>query len=186
MIARGFAGAVVLASVVVIAWAIELFAATTSMQIRTFGINPRRWDSLIGILTAPMLHLDASHLASNTGPFLVLGWLVMLRGFETFAAVSLATALVSGLGIWLIGEARSVHVGASGVIFGYLGYLLARGWFERRATSILVAGAVALFYGGMILGVLPGDPGVSWEGHLFGFIGGVAIARALAHRVTGQ
>lgn len=99
-----------------------------------------------------------------------------------FLIVTIITAFVSGVGTWLTGDAGSVHIGASGVVFGYLGYLLLRGYFERSAVAIGLSLLVASLYGGLLLGVLPNQPGISWEGHLFGFIGGGLAARLLAKR----
>ncbi len=103
-----------------------------------------------------------------------------------FAVVTVAGALTSGLGAWLIGGAHTVHVGASGVIFAYLGFLMARGWFERRFGAIALSVAVTWLFGGMVFGVLPTvGAAISWEAHLFGFLGGVGVARALGTRIRG-
>jgi membrane associated rhomboid family serine protease len=111
-------------------------------------------------------------------PFLVLGWLIMLRETSDFFWVSLVSAFVSGLGTWMFGSS-AIHIGASGVVFGYLGYLLARGYFERSMTAIAISLFVGTLYGSLIWGVLPTRMGISWEGHLFGFLGGVLAARLL-------
>lgn len=136
------------------------------------GIYPRQLDGLEGILWAPLLHGNFRHLLANTLPFLTLGGLIMLGKAEDFWAVTFISALVSGLGTWLIGSTYSVHIGASGVVFGYFGYLLLRGYFDRSAFAITASVLVILFYGSFLWGVLPNQPGVSWEGHLFGFLGG--------------
>ena len=104
----------------------------------------------------------------------------MLGKAEDFWAVTLMSALASGLGTWLIGAPNSVHIGASGVVFGYFGYLLLRGYFDRSAFSITASMLVILFYGSFLWGVLPNQPGVSWEGHLFGFLGGCLSAWLLS------
>jgi membrane associated rhomboid family serine protease len=103
----------------------------------------------------------------------------MLRRTSDFFVVSAIAMLVGGLGTWLFG-APALHIGASGVIFGYLGFLLLRGYFERKFASILFSVFVGILYGSLIWGVLPGQPGISWEGHLFGFLGGVLAAKLLA------
>ena len=113
-----------------------------------------------------------AHLAANTIPFIVLGWLVMLRSTSDFFVVAVVSAVVSGLGAWLLGGSRSVHVGLSGVIFGFLGYLLARGIYERRLSAIVLALIALVLYWGALWGMLPLQAGVSWQGHLFGFLGG--------------
>ncbi|HEY0581191.1 MAG TPA: rhomboid family intramembrane serine protease, partial [Chloroflexota bacterium] len=113
-------------------WCIELVDVVMfGGTLDRFGIRPRRLDALAGILAAPLLHSGWAHLAANSLPFVVLGWLVMLRKVRDFFVVSVVVVVIGGLGVWLIGSANSVHVGASGVIFGYLGYLIARGYFER-------------------------------------------------------
>jgi membrane associated rhomboid family serine protease len=134
---------------------------------------------LRGILFAPFLHANLQHLLSNTVPFVVLGWLVMLRDKTHFGRVTLAAALASGLASWLLGAPGSVHVGASGVIFGYLGFLMLSGWYARTIGSVLLSVGVTALWGGLVFGVLPSVPGVSWQGHLGGFIGGILAARAL-------
>jgi membrane associated rhomboid family serine protease len=142
-----------------------------------FGIVPRTTDGLIGILVAPFLHADLNHLLANTVPFLLFGWLVMLRDRRHFLPVTLYSMLGAGLLSWAIGAPGSVHVGASGVVFGFLGFLLLSGWYARSFASIALSVLVAAVWGGTVAGVLPGTPGVSWQGHLGGFIGGVLAAR---------
>jgi membrane associated rhomboid family serine protease len=142
-----------------------------------FGIVPRTVSGLTGILVAPFLHANLNHLIANTIPFLLFGWLVMLRDRRHFLPVTFYAMLGAGLLAWSIGAPNSVHVGASGVIFGYLGFLLLSGWYARSVASIAVSVLVAVVWGGTIAGVLPGTPGVSWQGHLGGFIGGVLAAR---------
>ncbi len=143
-----------------------------------YGIIPRHVIGLRGILFAPFLHANFAHLIGNTIPFIVLGWLIMLRETSDFLWVSVIAGFVSGLGTWIFGSA-GVHIGASGVIFGYLGYLLARGYFERSMLSIAMSLFVGTLYGSLIWGILPTQIGISWEGHLFGFLGGVLAARLL-------
>ncbi len=135
-----------------------------------------------GILFAPFIHGDFQHLIANTVPFLTLGWLVMLQRTSDFFIVTAWTMLVGGIGIWIVGAPRSVHIGASILIFGYLGFLLFRGYFQRNVPSIVLSIAVAAIYGSLVWQVLPSQPGVSWEGHLFGFIGGAIAARSIAKK----
>ena len=163
-------------------WCIEAFNALIGHALDAWGIVPRTETGLIGIVCAPFLHGSIAHLASNSLPFLILGWFVMLWRVSDFVWVSVIAALAAGLGTWLIAPAGTVHVGASGVIFGYLGFLLSRGYFERSLFSILLSLVIGALYGGLLFGVLPGQVGISWQGHLFGFIGGVAAARLLARR----
>lgn len=159
-------------------WAIELIDELVFRgYLDVLGIVPRHIIGLRGILFAPFLHGDLAHLMANTVPFCVLGWLVLVRGRETFWKVSGAIALISGLGTWLIGPGNSVHIGASGLVFGYLGYVMCRGWFERSASGILLSAFIVGIYGSLLFGVLPLRAGVSWQMHLFGFLGGAIAAR---------
>jgi membrane associated rhomboid family serine protease len=159
-------------------WIIQIVNAFVfRYALDAFGVVPRTLSGLAGILFAPFLHGSFAHLIANTVPLLVLGWLVMLRDKRDFVKVSVISALVGGLGTWLIAPALTVHVGASVLIFGYLGYLLARGIFERRFWPIVGALVTFFLYGGALFGVLPGQIGISWQGHLFGLIGGILAAR---------
>lgn len=142
-----------------------------------FGIVPRTTDGLIGILVAPFLHANLNHLLSNTLSFALFGWMVMLRDRRHFLPVTLIAMLCSGIVTWTLGAPNSVHVGASGVIFGYFGFLLLSGWYARSFASIALSVLVGVVWGGTVFGVLPGTPGVSWQGHLGGFLGGVLAAR---------
>lgn len=173
-------GLVVLMALVAITWVVEIVDwLVPGRWLDSFGIHPRTLSGLFGIFFAPFLHGGFSHLAANTVPFLTLGFLVLLRGMGTFIGVSLLVIVLGGLGVWLLAPGNSVHIGASGLIFGYLGYLLARGYFERSFGSIAIALLVAVVYGGALWGVLPSDPRISWQGHLFGFLGGIATAGLL-------
>lgn len=145
-----------------------------------FGIAPRNLVGLRGIILAPFLHGNFQHLMANSVPFVILGWLVMLNRTRDFFTVTFISALVGGLGVWLFGATNSVHIGASLLIFGYLGFLLFRGYFQRDIPSIAVALVVVFLYGGVLWGVLPSEAGVSWEGHLFGFIGGIIAAKVIS------
>ena len=168
---------VVLGAVVALLWAIEIVDATLlSGALDGWGVTPRTLDGLRAIVIAPWLHGGFGHLLANTIPLVVLGWLVMVRRTGDFFTVAIIAAIVSGAGIWLFGGANTVHIGISGVIFGFLGYLLARGWYERSVMAIALGVAALLLYGGMLWGVLPLQQGVSWQGHLFGFLGGVLAA----------
>ena len=155
------------------------FAANTVLggALLRFGIVPRTADGLLGIFIAPLLHASLNHLIANTVPFLLFGWLVMLRDRKHFLPVTLFAMLGSGLMAWSFGAPGSVHVGASGVIFGYLGFLLLSGWYARSFTSVIISVAVAVVWGGTVMQVLPGTPGISWQGHLGGLIGGILAAR---------
>ncbi|HNS39839.1 MAG: rhomboid family intramembrane serine protease [Anaerolineae bacterium] len=140
-----------------------------------YGIIPRQLIGLRGIFFAPLLHGDFAHLLANTAPFLILGFLVMARHEEQFPAITVLIIIISGLGTWLIAPSNTVHVGASGLIFGYFAYLIVNAWYERSLAAIALAILVLALYGGLLAGVLPAN-GVSWQGHLFGIVGGVAAA----------
>lgn len=170
----------VLGGFVGLLWLIQIVNAVVFQgALVVFGIHPRSIAGLLGILFAPFLHAGFAHLIANTLPLVVLGAFVMLRRKRDLAYVSLLSAVVGGLGTWLIAPAASVHVGASILIFGYLGFLLFRGIFERRLWPILGSIAVFFLYGGALFGVLPGQAGISWQGHLFGLLGGILAARLL-------
>lgn len=156
-----------------------VFAVNTLLggMLNMFGIIPRTVVGLRGIVFSPFLHGNLDHLIANSLPFAVLGWLVMLRDPRHFLPVSAFAAVGSGLFAWTLGAPGSVHIGASGVIFGYLGFLLLAGWYARSFASIAISVIVAAVWGGLVLGVMPGQAGVSWQGHLGGFIGGVLAAR---------
>jgi membrane associated rhomboid family serine protease len=173
--AAGFAVGVPL----LLMWVLRVLDWVLPADFRQMGIRPRTLGGLEGILAAPFLHVSWSHLISNSFPFAVLGAVLALERAARFVVVFIVTALGSGVGTWLIAPSHSVHLGASGVIFGLLGYLLARGLFDRRVRSMAIGVAVGLFYGGLVVGVLPQNRSVSWQAHLFGFVSGVAIAYVL-------
>ncbi|MBD2460595.1 rhomboid family intramembrane serine protease [Oscillatoria sp. FACHB-1407] len=177
---------VILGGLITLMWFLEIVDQLTGRSLDRLGIIPRTTIGLRGILFAPLLHGSFTHLLANTIPFLTLGWFVMLRRTSDFWVVSAIAMVIGGLGTWLIGAPFTVHIGASGVIFGYLGFLLFRGYFERSFIAILLSVIVVVLYGGLIWGVLPGRIGVSWEGHLFGFIGGAIAARLLAERKPSE
>ncbi|NJK48827.1 rhomboid family intramembrane serine protease [Candidatus Gracilibacteria bacterium] len=181
--------ATILGSFVSTFWVVEIldrFVFRNRLDI--FGIIPRTFIGLRGLLFAPFLHGGFPHLIANTVPFLVLGWLVMLQETSDFFIVTLFTMAVGGLGVWLFAVPGSVHIGASILIFGYLGFLLFRGYFQRNLPSIALSIIVGVMYGSLVWGVLPTDPRISWQGHLFGFLGGVLAASAIAKekRVYGK
>lgn len=171
----------ILGGAIALMWSLELidiFLFRGSLD--RYGIRPRSFSGLWGILFAPWLHGGLGHLIANTIPFVILGWFVMLRETSDFWIVTAITMLVGGLGVWLVGSPYTVHLGVSTLIFGYLGYLLLRGYFERSFSSILISLGVGFLYGGILWGVLPAQPGISWQGHLFGLIGGAIAARLLS------
>ncbi len=172
----------ILLGIVAIMWIIELIGSLFGQPFNQFGIRPRTVAGLSGIIFAPILHGSIAHLASNTIPFLVLGFFSMLKGKSQFLLTTGIIWIIGGLGTWLFGGSGTVHLGASIIIFGYLGYLLALAYFERSFSTLLVAIVVGIFYGGMIFGVLPLAKGVSWQGHLFGMLGGILAAQQLGSK----
>ena len=162
-------------------WVLELIdQVLLRHRLDRFGIVPRTQMGLRGILLAPLLHGTWQHLSANTLPFAVLGWLTLLQGVPEFTLVTAMIWLVSGFGVWLFAASHTLHIGASGIIFGYFGFLLSQSYFERDLLSAAVAVVVALLYGPLIWGILPSRRrGISWQGHLFGFVGGILTARYL-------
>lgn len=140
------------------------------------GIIPRQLDGLDGVFFSPLLHHDFNHLYSNSVPLILLGTFVLAAGMRRFLWSTLIITLVSGIGVWFTGSPESVVVGASGVIFGYLGLLIVRGVVERSWWNLAVVFLVALLYGWQLVGVLPTDEPISWQGHLFGLLGGMLAA----------
>jgi len=165
---------------VVLLWVSEIADAVLGLRLDREGIRPLETDGLSGILVAPLLHGGFGHLVANTVPLLVLGFVLVLSGVRRALAVTAVVWLVGGLGTWLFGGEGTLHIGASGLVFGWLTYLIVRGFFSRRPGQITAGVVIFLFYGGLLLGVLPGQPGVSWQGHLFGAVGGVLAAWWLA------
>jgi membrane associated rhomboid family serine protease len=160
------------------------FAANTVLggALLQYGIIPRNLMGLRGIVFAPFLHGNLQHLVANTFPFLALGWMVMWRDARHFLPVTLIAMLGSGLCAWLLGAPGTVHIGASGVVFGYLGFLLLAGVYARSVGSILLSLITAALWGGLVLGIAPGQVGISWQAHLGGFVGGVLAARFFRRR----
>jgi membrane associated rhomboid family serine protease len=169
-----------LAALVAIMWAVELVNALDSYRLDHDGIVPRNVSHLDGIVFAPFLHASFSHLLANTVPFVILGFAIALAGAGRLLLVSLIVALVSGAGTWLTAPGGSVTVGASGVVFGYATYLISRGLFNRQMIEIVLGVVVLILFGGALISDLIPHTGISWEAHLFGGIGGVLAAAALA------
>jgi membrane associated rhomboid family serine protease len=167
---------------VALLWLVELVDVLLSNRLDAAGVEPREADGLDGILFAPLLHGGWDHLAANTVPLLVFGFLILLAGVARWLLVTAVVWVVGGVGVWLTGGEDTVHIGASVLAFGWLVYLLVRGLFSRSIGQILVGALLLFAYGGVLLGVLPGQPGVSWQGHLFGAIGGLLAAAWLGQR----
>ena len=168
--------ATLLTCIVVLLWAIELADVLLGGRLERFGIRPHQINGLQGIFFAPFLHANWLHLIGNTVPLVVLSTLILARDRGEWIIVTILAALGSGAGTWIFGAPYTLHIGASGVIFGYFGYLVTRAWFDRSIGSMVVSLLVVLMFGGMIWGISPIQKGISWEGHLFGLLAGVGTA----------
>ena len=166
-------------------WVLEFVDQLSGNSLDAYGIETRDADGLPQIFTAPFLHGGWEHLISNSLPFAVLGFLVLLGGLARWLLSSLISIVASGLAAWFLTPVNSIVLGASGLIFGWLTYLIARGIWSRQTSQVLIGVLVLLVYGGLIWGVLPTAAGVSWQAHLGGAIGGV-VAAWLLHRRTSR
>jgi membrane associated rhomboid family serine protease len=169
-----------LLGIVLLMWALEVVDTALDHRLDRYGIEPREVDGLDGVVAAPFLHVGFGHLLANTLPFVAMGLVIALEGPWRLLGVTAIAAVVSGLGTWLIAPAHTIHLGASGVVFGYATYLIARGWFNRRPAEIAIGAVVAVLFGGALVAGIEPQQGISWQGHLFGAIGGVVAARALS------
>ncbi|QJY44721.1 rhomboid family intramembrane serine protease [Pseudonocardia broussonetiae] len=161
-------------------YVVEVADVVSGQTLERNGIHPRDTGDLDGILWSPLLHGDWAHLAANTVPFLVFGFLAMAGGVRQFVLVTATIWLLGGLGVWFTGGDGSYHIGASGLVFGWLAFLLTRGFFAGSGRQIALAVVLFLVWGGVLLGVLPGQPGISWQAHLFGALAGVLAAWLVA------
>ena len=160
-------------------WLLEAADYVLPGSFDVWGIRPRSSEGLVGIPLAPVLHVGFAHLIANSLAFLVLGCAIAITT-RRFWRVTIGVALLSGLGVWLFAAPGTVTVGASGLVYGYATFLVAWGVLTARAGAIVVAVLVAIIYGGLVFGVLPGQPGISWQGHLFGALAGIVMAWWLA------
>ena len=173
-------GFVILAAMLVLMWGSELVDVVPGVDLDRYGIEPRDPDGLAGIAAAPFLHVGFGHLIGNSVPFVLMGAAIAAAGAKRIVLVTAIVALVSGLGTWLVAPAGTIHLGASGVVFGYATYLIVRGVFSRRPTQLAIGALVVVVWGSALLAGLGPQDGISWQGHLFGAIGGVVAARTLA------
>lgn len=174
--------AVLTGGFVALLWVLEIFDAASGHPLDAYGVQPRSEDGLVGVAVAPLLHFGFEHLVSNTVPVLVLGFLTLATGIARGLLATAIIWVVGGLGVWLFAQPGSNHAGASVLIFGWIVFLIVRGFLNRRSIEIFIGVAVFLLYSGALLGVLPGQPGISWQGHLFGAVGGFLAARLLTTR----
>jgi membrane associated rhomboid family serine protease len=171
--------AIALATLIGLMWLVRFLDALAPGygSVAGIGIVPRSWQGLDGILVAPLIHESFEHLIANSIPLIVLGCLVLFRGTAELLFVVLVSVLVGGLGTWIFGAADTQHIGASGLVFGFFGYLVFRTAFDHRLSSALITLIVAAVYGAsMAYGLIP-NARISWSGHFFGFLGGVLAAR---------
>ncbi|MFC5727472.1 MULTISPECIES: rhomboid family intramembrane serine protease [Nocardioides] len=176
----GWQGAAVGAiAFVALLWLVEMVDVLVAHRLDHEGIRPRSDEGLLGILFAPLLHGGWGHLVANSVPVLVLGFLTLATGIARGLAATALIWLLGGLGVWLVAGSSSIHIGASGLVFGWITYLAVRGIVNLNLVQIGVGVLVLLGYGGVLWGVLPGQPGISWQGHLFGAVAGVVAAVAL-------
>jgi membrane associated rhomboid family serine protease len=175
-------GMIVVLALAAVMWVVEGIDQVAGGRLDGNGIEPREVDGLDGVVWAPFLHADWQHLIGNTIPFLLLGFAIALSGVARVILVTVLVAVVGGLGTWLLAPANTVHIGASGIVFGYAAYLVARGVFSRSPWQLLLGAVVVVVWGATLLQGLVPEDGISWQGHLFGAIGGVLAARVLSQR----
>lgn len=154
---------------------IEVVNLLTGNALNQFGVVPRSLSHLPYIFTAPFLHGTPTHLMANLVPLLLFMWLTMQWGRRTFLIATLSALIIGGLGVWLFGR-TATHIGASGMVYGYFGFLVLAGFRSKKVKYLLISLLVAALYGGMLVGVLPTSKFISFEYHLFGFIGGLIAA----------
>jgi membrane associated rhomboid family serine protease len=177
---------IVMAAVGALLWIVQILNASDDYQLDRFGVRPREVDGLWGVVTMPFLHASYHHMLSNTVPLVLIGWVLLLSGLRVWAIVTAIVVVGGGLLTWVFGPANSVIVGASAMIFGWLGYLLARAYFSRKLKWIVVAILVLVFFGTLLFGLFPTlHSGVSWQAHVSGFAAGVG-AGALLHPRGGE
>lgn len=171
-----------LVAMIAVMWVTEAIDVADHHRLDQYGIHPRAAAGLPEIIAAPFLHVGFAHLISNTIPFALMGVAIALGGLARVAIVTLVVGIVSGLGVWLVAPSNTVHLGASGLVFGYATYLIARGILSRRLVEIAVGVVVVGVWGIALLRSLLPQDGISWQAHLFGAIGGVLAAYLLANR----
>jgi membrane associated rhomboid family serine protease len=185
---RWMVGGATILTFVALLYLVQLIDQLMNHSLDTNGIRPGETDGLWGIIFAPVLHANWQHLMANTIPLLVLGFLMTLAGLSRFVWATVIIWILGGFGTWVIGNVGSScgptdHIGASGLIFGYLAFLIVFGLFVRRVWDIILGLAVLFLYGGVLLGAMPvlhQCGGVSWQGHLSGAVAGVVAAYLLS------
>ncbi len=183
---RRYDGFRVLAALFATMWIVDIVDVLDNHGLEEHGIRPRDLEGLQGVLFAPFLHADLGHIVGNSVPFLIFGTVIALSGAARIISVTLIAGFISGMGTWLVAPSNSLHIGMSGVIFGYGTYLISRGVFEKSLLHLLVGAVIGAMYGGVLLGGLEPQYGISWQGHLFGAVGGIVAAWFLAERHEEQ
>lgn len=171
-----YEGAAVVGLLVAAMWIVEIVNSLDGQRLDGDGIISRRLSGLPGILSAPFLHAGFGHLLSNTVPFIILGLVIAMSGPAQVIVVTVIAAVTSGLGAWALSSTGTDTIGASGVVFGYATFLMARGFFARSTLQIGVGLLVAILFGGALLLSIVPQHGVSWQDHVFGAVGGVLAA----------
>ncbi len=157
-------------------WLVYFLNFVVPVDLRLYGLRPRHVDGLWGIIYAPLLHVNYSHLIANTGALFILLLVALAYSRKlTFTAMVIISVLGGGL-VWIFGKENTIHIGASGIIFGLIGFLIFMGLFRREWRALAVSAVIFILYGGAILSLLYDIPGISWEGHAFGFLSGVLAA----------
>ncbi|RSM46090.1 rhomboid family intramembrane serine protease [Amycolatopsis balhimycina DSM 5908] len=174
MIAEAKKALWVMVGLLAVLWLLQIVNAVEGYDLSTeFGIEPRDPASLPEIFSAPLMHSGWAHIEGNSGPLFVFGFLAAYRGVKKWLSVSVLIIVASGLGVWFTAPSHSITIGASGLVFGYFGYIIVRGLFDRHPIDIVIGLVMALCFAYQFTALLPTDERISWQGHLFGFVGGI-------------
>jgi membrane associated rhomboid family serine protease len=175
----------ILFSCLAVVWVLWIVDELVNQSLRqTFTIRPRTDKGLPGVLGAPLFQPNFKAILASSWAFLVMGWFIIVQSFQTFIILTIVVWAVSNLGFWLLAPKEARFFGASGILFGYLGFLLLRGYFERSIGGIILSLFIALAFGSWLLSMLPGEKEVTWQANLLGFIGGILVARHLPELQT--
>src|SRR5262245_19631165 len=176
----------VMVGVLLVIWGLQIANWADSYALsQSYGIRPRDAGSLPYILTAPFLHFSWAHIEGNSGPLFIFGFLAAYRGVTKFIWVTVLILLTSGLAAWLAGPANTVGAGASGLVFGYFGYIMVRGFFDRHVIAMVIGAIMALCFAYQFAVLLP-HAGIGWHAHLGGLTGGRSAGRVLRERRTTE